>query len=170
MALHGGFIPYGATFMVFSDYMRPSIRLAAIMGTHVIYVLTHDSVGLGEDGPTHQPIEHLAALRAIPKLTLLRPADATETTEAWKVAIAHRGPVALLLTRQDVDVLDRKALAPASGLAKGAYVLVDAESGKPDVILIASGSEVQVALAARAELAGQGVQRPGGEHAQLGAV
>ena len=158
MALHGGFIPYGATFMVFSDYMRPSIRLAAIMGTHVIYVFTHDSVGLGEDGPTHQPIEHLAALRAIPRLTLLRPADATETTEAWKVAITHKGPVALLLTRQDVDVLDRKVLAPASGLAKGAYVLVDAASGKPDVILIASGSEVQVALAARAMLAEQGVR------------
>jgi transketolase len=157
MALHGGFIPYGATFLVFSDYMRPSIRLAALMGAHVIYVFTHDSIGLGEDGPTHQPIEHAAALRAIPNLTVIRPADATETVEAWKVAIQHHGPVALLLSRQNVAVLDRTKLAPASGLVRGAYVL-DKAAGTPDVILIATGSEVEVALAAQGLLAGKGVQ------------
>jgi transketolase len=157
MALHGGFIPYGATFLVFSDYMRPSIRLAALMGAHVIYVFTHDSIGLGEDGPTHQPIEHAAALRAIPNLTVIRPADATETVEAWKVAIQHHGPVALLLSRQNVAVLDRAKLAPASGLARGAYAL-DKAAETPDVILIASGSEVEVALAAQGLLAGKGVQ------------
>jgi transketolase len=156
MALHGGFIPYGATFLTFSDYMRPSVRLAALMGAHVIYVYTHDSIGLGEDGPTHQPVEHLAALRTIPNLTLIRPSDATETVEAWRVAIEHDGPVALLLTRQHIDILDRNEFAPASGLRQGAYVLADTE-GTPDLILIASGSEVQVVLAARKLLAGQGV-------------
>jgi transketolase len=157
MALHGGFIPYGATFLVFSDYMRPSIRLAALMNAHVIYVFTHDSIGLGEDGPTHQPVEHLAALRAIPGLTVIRPSDATETVEAWKVAIQHDGPVALLLTRQNIDVLDRSTLPPASELSKGAYVLIDTK-GTPDAILIASGSEVEVALGARNLLAEQGIQ------------
>jgi len=157
LALHGGFIPYGGTFMVFSDYMRPAIRLAALMRAHVVYVFTHDSIGLGEDGPTHQPVEHLAALRAIPGLTVIRPADATETVAAWQVAIEHDGPVALALTRQNIDIQDRTRFPPAAELAKGAYVLVDAD-GTPDLILIATGSEVEVALAARAVLAEQGVQ------------
>jgi transketolase len=157
MALHGGFIPYGGTFLVFSDYMRPAVRLAALMNAHVIYVYTHDSIGLGEDGPTHQPVEHVAALRTIPNLTVIRPADATETVEAWKVAIAHDGPVALIFTRQHIDILDRSVFPPAGELAKGAYVLADAED-TPDVVLLASGSEVQVALAARALLAEKGVR------------
>ena len=159
MALHGGVIPYGSTFLVFSDYMRPSIRLAAMMEIPVIYVFTHDSIGIGEDGPTHQPIEQLAALRAIPHLTVIRPADATETVVAWRVALEHReGPVALLFTRQRLPVLDRAALAPADGLARGAYALADIEGGLPDVILIATGSEVHVALAAQEQLAEQGVK------------
>jgi len=157
MALHGGFIPYGGTFLVFSDYMRPSVRLAGLMNAHVIYIYTHDSIGLGEDGPTHQPVEHIAALRTIPNLTVIRPADATETGEAWRVAVEHDGPVALIFTRQHIDILDRGKVAPASELAKGGYVLVDAE-GRPELILIASGSEVQVALAARELLAEKGVQ------------
>ena len=157
MALHGGFIPYGATFLVFSDYVRPSVRLAALMKAHVIYVFTHDSIGLGEDGPTHQPVEHLAALRAIPNLTVIRPADATETVEAWKVALRREGPVALILTRQHIDILDRSAMPPASEMGKGAYVLSEAQ-GVPDVILMASGSEVQVALGAAQVLAEKGVQ------------
>jgi transketolase len=156
MALHGGFIPYGGTFLVFSDYMRPAVRLAALMDAHVVYVFTHDSLWLGEDGPTHQPVEHVAALRAIPNLIVIRPADATEVVEAWRVAIEGDGPVALILTRQDVDVLDRTHYSPAGELAKGAYVLADAD-GTPDVILVASGSEVHVALAARDVLAEQGV-------------
>jgi transketolase len=156
MALHGGFIPYGATFLVFSDYARPAVRLSALMNAHVVYVFTHDSIGLGEDGPTHQPVEHLAALRTIPNLTVIRPSDATETVEAWRVAIESDGPVALILTRQHIDILDRDTLAPASALVKGAYVLADA-AGTPDAILIASGSEVQVALAARDVLAEKGV-------------
>ncbi len=159
LALHGGVIPYGSTFLVFSDYMRPSIRLAAMMKLPVIYVFTHDSIGIGEDGPTHQPIEQIAALRAIPHLTVIRPADATETVVAWRVALEHRaGPVALLFTRQSLPVLDRTALAPAAGLTRGAYVLAEAEGGRPDVILIATGSEVHVALAARRRLAEQGVR------------
>lgn len=157
MALHGGFIPYGATFMVFSDYARPAVRLSALMGTHVVYVFTHDSLWLGEDGPTHQPVEHLAALRVIPNLTVIRPSDATETVEAWKVALTGKGPVALILTRQHISILDRAILPPASELAKGAYVLADSE-GTPDVILIASGSEVEVVLDAREILAEKGVQ------------
>jgi transketolase len=146
MALYGGVIPYGGTFLVFSDYMRPSIRLASLSGVRPIYVFTHDSVGLGEDGPTHQPIEHLASLRAIPKVIVIRPADANETVEAWKVAITHKGsPVALALTRQKVPVLDRTKMSSAENLSKGAYVLV--ESGnKPEVILMASGSEVSLAV------------------------
>ena len=161
MAQHGGFIPYGGTFLVFSDYMRPAIRVAALSHTHAIYVFTHDSIGLGEDGPTHQPVEHLAALRAIPNLTVIRPSDANETVEAWKVAVEAQGPVALILSRQNLDVLDRSVLAPAGGLAQGAYVLADAEgapAGAPDLILIASGSEVQVALGARELLGQEGVQ------------
>ena len=159
LALHGGFIPYGGTFFVFSDYMRPALRLAAMMNAHVVYVFTHDSIGLGEDGPTHQPIEHLAALRAIPNLLVIRPSDANEVSEAWKVAIEHNGPVALILTRQNVEILDRSQYPPAGELRKGAYVLVDAvgESGRPDLILIATGSEVEVALAAQRILAERGV-------------
>jgi transketolase len=157
MALHGGFIPYGGTFLVFSDYLRPAIRLAALMHAHVVYVFTHDSLWLGEDGPTHQPVEHVAALRTIPNLTVIRPADATEVAEAWKVAVESDGPVALILTRQGVDVLDQSRYPPASSLTRGAYVLADAE-GTPDVVLIASGSEVHVALAARQVLADKGVQ------------
>lgn len=156
MALHGGFIPFGGTFLTFSDYMRPSVRLAALMGAHVIYVWTHDSVWLGEDGPTHQPVEHAAALRAIPNLTLIRPSDATETAEAWRFAVTHDGPVALLFTRQGVPVIDRSKYASASNLAKGAYVLADAD-GTPDVILIATGSEVSLALEARVILGKEGV-------------
>jgi len=157
MAQHGGFIPYGGTFLVFSDYLRPAIRVAALSGTHVIYVFTHDSIGLGEDGPTHQPIEHLAALRAMPNLTVIRPSDANETVEAWKVAIQSEGPVALIYSRQNLDILDRTRLGPAGGLAQGAYVLADTE-GTPDLILIATGSEVQVALGARDLLAQGGLQ------------
>jgi len=159
LALHGGVIPYGSTFLVFSDYMRPSIRLAAMMRLPVIYVFTHDSIGIGEDGPTHQPIEQLASLRAIPHLTVIRPADANEAVVAWRVALEHReGPVALLFTRQKLPVLDRTALAPADGLACGAYILAEAAGGHPDIILIATGSEVHPALAARELLAEQGVR------------
>jgi transketolase len=158
MALHGGLIPYGATFLIFSDYMRPPIRLAAMMGLKVIYVFTHDSIGLGEDGPTHQPIEQLAGLRAVPNLVVIRPADPGETAEAWRVAIWHRGgPVALVLTRQKVPALDRSALAPASGLAQGGYVLAEAAADAPRAILLASGSEVAIALEARTRLEARGV-------------
>jgi transketolase len=148
MALHGGLIPYGATFLIFSDYMRPAIRLAALTELKVIYVFTHDSIGLGEDGPTHQPIEQLAALRAIPNLTVIRPCDANETAQAWRAAIDHRsGPVALALTRQNLPTLNRDAsFASAEGLHQGAYILCDADNEKPEVILIASGSEVEIAL------------------------
>jgi transketolase len=159
MAAHGGIIPFGSTFLIFSDYFRPSIRLAALMELGVIYVLTHDSIGLGEDGPTHQPIEQLAALRAIPKLIVLRPCDANETAEAWRVAIESRKrPVILALTRQSVPTLDRAKLAAAEGLRRGAYVLADAPNGKPDMILIASGSEVSLILAAKEKLAEQKIQ------------
>ena len=157
IALHRGLIPYGGTFLIFSDYMRPAIRLAALCKLGTIYVFTHDSIGLGEDGPTHQPIEQLAALRAIPGLTVLRPADAAEVVEAWRFAINHRnGPVALALTRQKVAALDRKTLAPADGLARGGYVLAEA-TGSPRMILIATGSEVELALAAREKLQAMGV-------------
>ena len=159
MTLHGGVRVFGGTFLIFSDYMRPPIRLASLMEQPTIYVFTHDSVGLGEDGPTHQPIEQLAALRAIPGLVDLRPADANETVEAWRFAMEHtEGPVFMALTRQALPHLDRSFLAPASGLRKGAYVLADAEGGgDPDVILIASGSEVSVALEARDRLRGEGI-------------
>ena len=154
MALHGGIIPYGGTFLVFSDYMRPAIRLAALMRQQAIYVFTHDSIGLGEDGPTHQPIEQLSALRAIPNLLVIRPADANETAEAWKVALKHRtGPVALVLTRQKLPLIDRSKSGPASGLARGAYVVVDSASGPPRAVIMASGSEVEIALKARDLLA-----------------
>jgi transketolase len=148
MALYGGIIPYGATFLIFSDYLRPAIRLGAISGIKVIYVFTHDSIGLGEDGPTHQPIEHFAALRAIPKVVVIRPGDANETVEAWKAALEHKGsPVALMLTRQKLPVLDRSVLSPAENLSKGAYVIKDCDS-EPQMILMATGSEVSIALEA----------------------
>jgi transketolase len=159
MALHDGVIPFGATFLSFSDYMRPSIRLAALSRVHVIYIWTHDSVALGEDGPTHQPVEQLASLRAMPNMMILRPSDATETVEAWRVALQHRdGPVGLVLTRQKLPVLDRKALASASGLAQGAYVLIEASGVPPEVILIATGSEVSIALEAHVRLAAEGIR------------
>jgi transketolase len=159
MALHGGIVPYGATFLVFADYMRPAIRLAAIMHRHVVYVFTHDSIGLGEDGPTHQPVEQLASLRVIPGLTVIRPADATETAEAWKVAMTHTtGPVALVLTRQKLGFVDRTVYASAAGLARGAYVLKDSEGGAPEVVLMGSGSEVGLVLDAAKRLAGEGVR------------
>jgi len=157
MALHGGVLPYGGTFLIFSDYMRPAIRLAALMGLKVIYIFTHDSIGLGEDGPTHQPVEQLASLRAIPKLTVIRPCDGNETVEAWKVALESTGPVALALTRQGVPVLDRTLYPPADNLARGAYILKDAVDKKPDIILIATGSEVHIAIEASERLDHQGV-------------
>jgi transketolase len=157
MALHGGVIPYGATFLVFSDYMRPSLRLAAMMGARSIFVFTHDSIGVGEDGPTHQPIEHVMSLRAIPGLTVLRPADPNETAAAWRVAIERDGPVAFALTRQKVPVLDAEAHDVANGVRRGAYVVADAEAERPEVLLIATGSEVHLALAAREELAAKGI-------------
>lgn len=158
MALYGGVIPYGATFMVFSDYLRPAIRLAALSKIKPIYVFTHDSIGLGEDGPTHQPIEHLAALRAIPGLVVIRPADANETTCAWKAALEHKGsPVAIVLTRQGLNIIDRNKYASAEGLEKGAYIIKDSE-GKPDVILIATGSEVNMTLDASEQLESDGIK------------
>ena len=148
MALHGGVRPYVATFFIFTDYLRPSLRLSALSELPVTYVLTHDSIGLGEDGPTHQPIEHLMSLRAMPNLTLLRPADANEVAEAWRVAMQPTdGPTALVLTRQGLPTFDRETLAPASGLQRGGYILDD-DTGTPDVILMGSGSEVQHALSA----------------------
>ncbi|MFO7586645.1 MAG: transketolase [Gemmatimonadota bacterium] len=160
MALHGGIRPYAASFLVFTDYARPAIRLASLMGQPVIYVMTHDSIGLGEDGPTHQPVEHLAALRAIPGLTVVRPADANETVEAWRVAMRRtHGPTLLALTRQKLPVIPWDgAPDPGSGLSRGAYVLAGADDPEPDVILIATGSEVGVALEAREALAGRDVR------------
>ena len=159
MSLHGGVHPFGGTFLIFSDYMRPAIRLAALMGVPVTYVFTHDSIGLGEDGPTHQPVEQLAALRAIPGLLDLRPADGPETAEAWRAALAYRtGPSFLSLTRQTVPLIDREPGRPsADGLHKGAYVLREPSTDNLDVVIIASGSEVGLALAARDELAGDGI-------------
>jgi transketolase len=152
MAIYGGVIPFGATFLIFSDYMRPAIRLAALMKQKVIYVFTHDSIGLGEDGPTHQPIEQIAALRAIPNLVVIRPADANETVEAWKYAINHKGgPVALILTRQKLSILDQNKYGSAKGLENGAYIVKDSKQ-KPDLLLIATGSEVSLALKAAEQL------------------
>ena len=156
IALHGGLIPFGATFFNFSDYMRPSLRLAAMMGAHSTFVFTHDSIGLGQDGPTHQPIEHLTSLRAMPGLTVFRPADANETAAAWRVAIGLRGPVALVLTRQALPVLDSKQYSISAGVAKGAYALVDEPD--PDLILVATGSEVHLALQATQVLAKSGIR------------
>ena len=156
MALHGGTVPYTATFLIFSDYMRPSIRLGALMRQRVVYIFTHDSIGLGEDGPTHQPIEQLMALRAIPDLVVLRPADATETAEAWRVALERRnGPTTLVLSRQNLPMLDRRTLGPASGVQKGGYILWEASS-KPEVILMGTGSEVHIAMEAGRQLHEQG--------------
>ena len=158
MALYGGVIPYGGTFLIFSEYMRPAIRMAALMGLHVVYVFTHDSIGLGEDGPTHQPVEQLAVLRATPGLTVIRPGDANETVAAWEAAIRHaHGPVALALTRQDVPTLDRNELAPAAGLHRGAYVLWETEERPLELLLIGTGSELAVALEAGKKLAGEGI-------------
>ena len=153
LAAHGGTLPFGATFLVFSDYMRPPMRLAALMGLHVIYVFTHDSLALGEDGSTHQPVEQLASLRAIPRLTVIRPGDANETAVAWRVALTtHDRPVALVLTRQAVPTLDRVRYADADGLQNGAYILADDPSGKLDLILMASGSEIGLIVEARQRL------------------
>jgi transketolase len=157
IALHGGTRPYGGTFLVFSDYMRGAVRLAALMKLPVIYVWTHDSIGLGGDGPTHQPIEHLASLRALPGLAVVRPADANETVVAWRTALEqHEQPVALALSRQDVPTIDRDTHGSAEGVAKGAYVLAEAGTGTPEVILIATGSEVSLALKARETLEAEG--------------
>ena len=160
MAHHGGVIPFGATFLVFSDYMRPGIRLAALSEAHVIYVWTHDSIALGEDGPTHQPVEQLASLRAMPNMVVLRPADANETVEAWRIALSHTGgPVGIVLTRQKLPVIDRSRCAPAVGTSRGAYVLIDAVEGMvPELILIATGSEVHLALEAHHQLIGDNIR------------
>jgi transketolase len=168
IALHGLTRPYGGTFLVFSDYMRPAVRLAALMGVPVTFVWTHDSIGLGEDGPTHQPVEHLWALRAIPGLDVVRPADANETAVAWRAILANPSrPAGLCLSRQNLPVFDRSAspaevtagagLASAEGTARGGYVLAEAPGGDPAVLLIATGSEVQLALAARDLLAAEGI-------------
>ena len=161
MAAHGGVIPFGATFLIFSDYMRPPMRLAALMGLHVIYVFTHDSIALGEDGPTHQPVEQLLGLRAIPNILVIRPADANETAAAWRVAIEHQdGPVVLVLTRQNLPILNmlRYDQIP-NGVRAGGYVLAHAtRKATPEIILIATGSEVQLALAARETMEAQGVR------------
>jgi len=159
MALHGGVRPVGSTFFIFSEYMRPPIRLAALCNLPVIYVFTHDSIGLGEDGPTHQPIEQLASMRSIPNLIVLRPADPTEVVEAWRIALTHRtGPVALVLTRQKLGVLDRTKYPPASGVRQGAYVLADAKGGDPAVILISTGSEVELVVGAYEKLTAEGIR------------
>ena len=157
IALFGGFIPFGSSFMCFTDYCRPSIRLAALMGVQVIFVFTHDSIGLGEDGPTHQPIEQISSLRAIPNLTVIRPGDANEAAEAWRTAILHRsGPTMLALSRQKMPTLDRTAMAPASGLQKGAYVLTETPGKTPELILMATGSELSLAVDAKQELEKRG--------------
>src|SRR3972149_633199 len=158
MSLHGGIIPYGSTFLIFSDYMRPAIRMAALMQTHSIFVFTHDSIGLGEDGPSHQPIEQLSSLRATSGLTVIRPADANETAAAWELGIDLHGPEQLALTRQKLPVLDPQKYPIAEGVAKGGYVLIDAEAGQPDIILIATGSEVHLIIAARDQLITHGIK------------
>ena len=158
MALHSNFIPYTATFLVFSDYMRPPIRLAALMKTHVVFIFTHDSIMLGQDGPTHQPIEQLMSLRTIPGLTVIRPADANETAMAWQMAIDRKGPTVLIFTRQKLPILDPAKYTIRDGVPRGAYILSEAESGKPDIILIATGSEVHLALASSKELKIEGIE------------
>jgi transketolase len=163
ITLHGLTRPYGGTFLVFSDYMRPSVRLAALMGLPVTYIWTHDSIGLGEDGPTHQPVEHLWALRAIPGLDVVRPGDANETVVAWRTVLEHTDrPAGLCLSRQNMPVLDRSpgsadSVASAEGTARGGYILAEGAGGEPEVIIIATGSEVQIALAARSALQQDGI-------------
>jgi transketolase len=157
MALHGGVVPFAGTFLIFSDYMRPALRLAALMRARSTFVFTHDSIGLGEDGPTHQPVEHLMSLRAIPGFTVFRPADANETAAAWACALTVDGPRALVLTRQALPVMEGDRERVHAGVARGAYVVADAGAKKPVVVLIATGSEVHLALAARTALAAQGV-------------
>jgi transketolase len=158
MALSGALVPYGATFLIFSDYMRPPMRLAALMKLQVIYVFTHDSVAVGEDGPTHQPVEQLAALRAIPNLVVVRPADANETTAAWQLALNRKeGPTAIILTRQKVPAIDRTLFASSNGVLRGGYILAEAPSGEAEVLIIATGSEVHLALDAYARLAKEGI-------------
>jgi transketolase len=156
MAAHGGVHPFGATFLVFSDYMKPSIRLSALSQLRSLWVFTHDSIGVGEDGPTHEPVEQLAGLRAIPGLTVIRPADPTETAEAWAFAIEHNGPTLFALCRQTVPHLDRASAK--GGVAQGAYILSEADGGKPDVILIGTGSETSLCVAAQAKLKTYGVK------------
>jgi len=158
LAAHGAMLPYGSTFLIFSDYMRPPIRLAALMRLHVVHVFTHDSIALGEDGPTHQPVEQLAGLRAIPGLTVIRPCDANETAVAWRIAVEARDrPVVLVLSRQDLPTLDRTRYASAERVRDGAYVLLDAPAKDPQLILIASGSEVRLIVAAAERLQAEGV-------------
>ncbi|HEV2519090.1 MAG TPA: transketolase [Thermoplasmata archaeon] len=157
MALHGGLLPYGATFLIFSDYARPALRLSALMRVHCILIFTHDSVALGEDGPTHEPVEQLAGLRAIPGYTVLRPADANEAAEAWRIALARKGPVALVLTRQKVPILDPDRYPIRDGARRGAYILSESTGARPQVILIGTGSEVQLCLAAQSQLASRKV-------------
>ena len=156
MALHGGVIPYVATFLIFSDYMRPSIRLSALMQTKVIYIFTHDSVGVGEDGPTHQPVEQTMSLRLIPGLTVLRPADANETAEAWCTALLSKGPVVLVLTRQKLPILDKNYFPINDGFSRGGYILSESNDGATDIILIATGSEVSLALQVQQSLSEDG--------------
>ena len=163
--------PFGAGFLIFSDYGRMPIRLAALMEIPVIYVFTHDSIGVGEDGPTHQPVEQLASLRAIPGLTIIRPADANEVVEAWRYVMQlHHDPAILVLTRQDLPTLDRTKYGSAAGLHQGAYVLADAPDGKPDVLLLATGSEVSLCVQAYEQLTGGGDQGPRGQHAFVGGL
>ncbi len=152
MALHGGLLPYGATFLTFSDYARGALRLAALQQTHIILVFTHDSIGMGEDGPTHQPVEQLVSLRAIPGFTVIRPADANEACAAWRLAVERPGPTALVFTRQKVPILDPISYPIAPGTRRGGYVLSESPAGKPAVILIATGSEVALALEAQKRL------------------
>src|SRR5208282_3355196 len=157
IALSGGFISFGSSFFVFTDYCRASIRLAALMGIHVVFVFTHDSIGVGEDGPTHQPVEHLTAMRAIPNLTVIRPGDANEAADAWRVSMTHRhGPLLLVLCRQKLPTFDRSKFAPASGVARGAYVLTETAGKTADIIFIATGSELSLAVDAKDELEKRG--------------
>jgi transketolase len=160
LAAHGGTLPYGATFLAFSDYMRPAIRLASLMKARVIFIFTHDSIGLGEDGPTHQPVEQILSLRAIPGMLLLRPADANETAAAWRIAVAwQEGPVSLVLSRQNLPVLDLKAYPQIpSGVERGGYVLArEAQGSQPQIVMVATGAEVHLALASAARLGKEGV-------------
>jgi transketolase len=156
LALHGGVIPYTGTFLVFADYMRPAIRMAALMKLRVIFVFSHDSIGVGEDGPTHQPIEQIASLRLIPGLRVIRPGDANETSEAWRLALEHNGPTAIITSRQKLPVLDRSDAPPASAIDRGGYVLLDTVD-KPDLILLAAGSEVSLAVEAAQRLNAEGI-------------